>query len=476
MDKDQCRGVRQQRSETPKSLFHDPTNNSINHTFTCSNHLASSCWICRSGHAASSFSNQFPDLHPSDHHQHHIEIHNHNLDPQALRQSKGNRPTGKRKKVTSRRSSIHIYRKQSYRDSLAVNLSILEESDDIQTQPQRVETDTRPNSSVVSLARFFVFPSPPTSPPRTPSHFLNMDAAARVAGIADTADPTADPSRDVELGGTRSIKGNQSRASLPLSHQRSFSTATGRLTRANSVHTNAALGDGPLPTTEESDTAWGPSHPCFPHLNPHVPLSSPLHDTTRIIRIKRDWLLVGDAAPTFSDTYPEVLDGYLSEDRFRVLITHLNTGLIRIFDTSRPRAWVDAALGLLTGWLWDDLGLTGAKRELATLESWLDTWNADNAATDGAQVIPLRRTAYLCLDIQIPDPQLAPEDADAMTVAGTDARSVGTSERFSLVNASGMKRQHGGDTEYGAYPIVPPIPGKYLDEAAGAQAVKVAGA
>ena len=32
-------------------------------------------------------------------------------------------------------------------------------------------------------------------------------------------------------------------------------------------------------------------------------------------------------------------------------------------------------LGLVTGWLWDDLGQTGVKKSLARLEQWLEDWN-----------------------------------------------------------------------------------------------------
>ncbi|EEH23277.2 hypothetical protein PABG_05488 [Paracoccidioides brasiliensis Pb03] len=42
------------------------------------------------------------------------------------------------------------------------------------------------------------------------------------------------------------------------------------------------------------ELAWGPSHPCFPHMNPHVPITSPEYQNTRIIRIRRDWMGLGE--------------------------------------------------------------------------------------------------------------------------------------------------------------------------------------
>ncbi|KAI9723889.1 MAG: hypothetical protein M1828_004008 [Chrysothrix sp. TS-e1954] len=348
-----------------------------------------------------------------------------------------------------------------------------------------------------------------------------MDAAARAAGIADVPDPSADPSRDVEPGHQNLYRSslNQSRSSLPnqYARQRSYSvTTTGSRNQSLRQHqyparqqplpgTAVTVDDTPLdgtdlPAEEDYDDAlddpvWGPSHPCFPHPNSHVPFSSPLFQTTRIIRIKRDWLIAGDLAPTFSNLYPEILDPFLSEPAFRQLITHLNDELLRIFNPWRPRAWIDAGLGLATGWLWDDLGLTGAKKDLARLETWLEKWNQDVVEPEGCRVIPLRRTAYLCLDIQIPDPQISPEYGN--TAAGESASEWGdgteagrsngvkTSEgkKGASIGVNGRTRYAGPKSDYGSSqtsgsvvrkqptendgprPVVPPIPGKFLDGA-----------
>ncbi|KAK3333901.1 Golgin subfamily A member 7/ERF4 family-domain-containing protein [Cercophora scortea] len=160
---------------------------------------------------------------------------------------------------------------------------------------------------------------------------------------------------------------------------------------------------------------WGPQHPCYPHLNPHVPVDSPEYANTRIIRIRRDWLLEGDLAPTFSNLYPEILDpAGVTEQEFRRIIDKLNGELIPAFNPYNWRNVVDGMLGLATGWLWDDFGLTGVKSRLRSLEKWIEQWNLEmEKACSDENVIPpriisLRRTGYMTLDIQIPDPEIAP--------------------------------------------------------------------
>ncbi|KAF5668870.1 hypothetical protein FHETE_5136 [Fusarium heterosporum] len=192
---------------------------------------------------------------------------------------------------------------------------------------------------------------------------------------------------------------------------------------------NVSAGDGigsALSTTNSSimgeevepDAAgeWGPQHPCYPHLNPHVPVDSPDYVNTRIIRIRRDWLVKGDLAPTFSNLYPEILDpAGLSEQEFRRIIEKLNGELVPAFNPYSMRNIADSLLGLVTGWVWDDFGLTGIKSRLNGLEKWLEQWNIEMEKTMGSEdggmapkILPLRQTGYMTLDIQIPDPEIAP--------------------------------------------------------------------
>lgn len=156
-----------------------------------------------------------------------------------------------------------------------------------------------------------------------------------------------------------------------------------------------------------ADDEWGPNHPCFPHMNPHVPIDSPEYVNTRIIRIKRDWLIEGDLAPTFSNMYPEILDpAGLSEVEFRRVIDKLNSELVPIFSPYNARNMMDGVFGVLTGWLWEDFGLTGAKAKLAKLERWIERWNKEMEKTAGGddnimppKIVPLRQTAYMTVSV-----------------------------------------------------------------------------
>ncbi|KAF1940930.1 hypothetical protein EJ02DRAFT_348914, partial [Clathrospora elynae] len=224
-----------------------------------------------------------------------------------------------------------------------------------------------------------------------------MPPAADARDDDAPAGPAHHVAADMEAGGAlRSPNaGPISRVSLPGS----------RRTSVGSRRSASAQGDDDA----VSEFPWGPSHPCFPHPNPHVPLDSELYHTTRIVRIKRDWMVKGDLAPTFANLYPEILDPLITEDDFRLLVKKINDTLTAAFDPFTFRAWLDAVMGVATFWLWDDAGLTGIKRQLAELERWIDEWNREIGAKEAVIIIPLRRTGYLTLDVQIPDPHLGPD-------------------------------------------------------------------
>lgn len=153
---------------------------------------------------------------------------------------------------------------------------------------------------------------------------------------------------------------------------------------------------------------WGPQHPCYPHMNPHVPVDSMEYATTRIIRVRRDWLLHGDLAPTFSNLYPEILDpAGVSEPEFRRVIEKLNGELIAIFNPYSARNILDSVLGAATGWLWDDIGMAASKSRLNNLEKWIDKWNIEMEKTIAPEegilspkIIPLRQTGYMTVSPQ----------------------------------------------------------------------------
>jgi hypothetical protein len=109
-------------------------------------------------------------------------------------------------------------------------------------------------------------------------------------------------------------------------------------------------------------------------------------------------MLKGDLAPTFSGLYPEILaDAGLEEGEFRRVVESINKELIPAFS---PWAWrniLDAVLGLVTGWIWDDLGWTGVKRRLQKVERSLEEWNrnVEKDSSVGARWIGLRKTGYM---------------------------------------------------------------------------------
>ncbi|KAJ6263985.1 Ras modification protein erf4 [Drechslerella dactyloides] len=199
-----------------------------------------------------------------------------------------------------------------------------------------------------------------------------------------------------------------------------------------SAHTNPSR-DGESSMHTEGSSAWDPSHPCYPHVNPHVGPNSPLAETTRIIRIPRDFMIHGDTSPAFSNTYPKILEPYLSEDRFRHIVKTINSELYEAFNPWNWRNWVDASLGVLTLWFAEDILGTETKRRLKRIEAFIEQQNREmeeilerlrkgeivdeeigrTESREGeggvpisglAKLIPLRRTGYMNLDIQIPNP------------------------------------------------------------------------
>ncbi|PGH30414.1 hypothetical protein GX50_06819 [[Emmonsia] crescens] len=185
-----------------------------------------------------------------------------------------------------------------------------------------------------------------------------------------------------------------------------------------SANGNHSSGGGGADGDVAEELAWGPSHPCFPHMNPHVPVTSPEYQNTRIIRIRRDWMIKGDLAPTFSNLYPEILDPLLPELEFRTVIAKINNELISSFDPYSARNWLDGAIGLITGWVWDDFGATGVKGHLKSVEQWLEHWNATVGISEGVKIWSLRSTGYMSVDIQIPDPKVGIVESDAASAMG----------------------------------------------------------
>jgi hypothetical protein len=246
-------------------------------------------------------------------------------------------------------------------------------------------------------------PGPPVALKQQLDALGRQEARKRGQGRSKTGEIELNmASPDLELGVPESLQNYNptDRAALPENRSRtSLSQHSGigppLSSSASSIHGSAH--DVVLPG---EDAEWGPSHPCYPHLNPHVPISSPLYQSTRIIRIRRDWMLEGDLAPTFSGLYPEILaDAGLGEGEFRRVVEDVNNQLIPTFNPYNWRNILDAVLGLVTGWIWDDLGFTYAKMQLKKVEESLVRWNAEiEKQADGgmgAKFVPLRRSGYL---------------------------------------------------------------------------------
>jgi len=77
---------------------------------------------------------------------------------------------------------------------------------------------------------------------------------------------------------------------------------------------------------------------------------------------------------------------------------------------------------VLTGSLWEDAGFAGSKAGVKRIEQWMDAWNK-RKMEQGSEVrlIPLRRTGFLNLDIQIPDPEIDVPFEDDPVLAAPEA-------------------------------------------------------
>jgi len=162
---------------------------------------------------------------------------------------------------------------------------------------------------------------------------------------------------------------------------------------------------GSVATTGTEDFAWGPNHPCFPHPNPHCSPDSEEYANTRVIRVRRDWLQSGDLYPQFANLYPEILDPLVGDTDFRFLISNVNARLKAACDPYTTRAWVDSLMGALTGYLWDDFGLAGIKKDVKGLERFVSDWNRQKVSEGkDVRLVQLRKTGFLSLEFIVPDP------------------------------------------------------------------------
>ena len=145
--------------------------------------------------------------------------------------------------------------------------------------------------------------------------------------------------------------------------------------------------------------------------------------------MKRDWLQAGDLYPQYANLYPEILDPLVSDEDFRFLISNLNARLRAAFDPGTARAWADALLGAVTGFIWDDLGLTGSKKGLKGLEAFIEEWNAKKVREGKeVRVVQLRRTGFMALDFVVPDPEIDEAEPGGEEGMGVEEGGIGPAE------------------------------------------------
>lgn len=249
-----------------------------------------------------------------------------------------------------------------------------------------------------------------------------MDTLQKLAGVQQIGEsiPSSRPAAfpdppPIPEDDPHSLAHKGSRVSLPLNRQASrksinSASALEKPSREN-IHGDApaapirASADTGHSGASEDDFPWGPSHPCFPHPNPHCSPDSEEHRQTRVIRVRRDWFNSGDLYPQYANLYPEILDPLVLDSDFRFLITNINNRIERAANPYTARAWLDAAMGVVTGFVWDDMGLTGVKHGVKGLEQFIDRWNAQKAGEGhDVRLVQLRKTGFMALDFVIPDP------------------------------------------------------------------------
>lgn len=160
---------------------------------------------------------------------------------------------------------------------------------------------------------------------------------------------------------------------------------------------------------QELNEDAGPGH----YLNPHAPLGSLRAQSTRIVRVPRDYLLYGDLAPAFSVAYPSLLHPYLPCASFHALVEEINRLLWEAYNPRNAWNLFDTVLALLTFWLSEHLYVPHhtkvspsrvtaclISQTLYSIEQLLERKNEEwKVAGNPLQVVSLRRTAFLNVSI-----------------------------------------------------------------------------
>jgi hypothetical protein len=227
--------------------------------------------------------------------------------------------------------------------------------------PRRLSSSSAPQTTAASETS----DSPTNSLPLQ----SNNNPPSRTWLARDSGEPESEPAYNVDL--------ESGQPSVPLNN-------LSRSTLQTDAHSVTSTGGD-----------WDYRHPCYPHRNPHVPLGSPEYQSTRVIRIQRDYMYSGDLSPAFSNVFPEILEPYLTESTFREVIRTVNERLVDAHSPWAWQNWVDGLLGALAFWMVEDVVDTYVKRGCKEVEGYLEEVNQTLEKEGGARFVPLRRTGYL---------------------------------------------------------------------------------
>lgn len=63
---------------------------------------------------------------------------------------------------------------------------------------------------------------------------------------------------------------------------------------------------------------------------------------------------------------------------------------------------------MATGWVWEDVGGAKVRGRVQDVEGWLEGWNGKGGGGwgEGVRVVGVRRTGFLSLDFEVPDPRV----------------------------------------------------------------------
>ncbi len=164
------------------------------------------------------------------------------------------------------------------------------------------------------------------------------------------------------------------------------------------------------------------------------------YNTTRIVRVPRDYSSKGDLCPIFSTYLPGTEPGaineyygdllvdefiprgvnhlknkfgyssisplnlYLSKDEFQEIIFQINNYCNLIFNPFQFKNLLFNSIAFLTLWIGENLFTDPSKKALKDLDLFIDKINEEKLKLKQIKLISPRRSGFLSLDFQIPRP------------------------------------------------------------------------